>query len=259
LYFQVQYRHASQVRNNNAYLTPIEKSLDKEFVEVHQGPTDTSNWLIPNRILMSAYPSDKEEAKALLKSRQLLNGGIRIFVCLQQKTELQRFKHYRTDVENEFKNMVQQNDNLDFIIFEIPDNYYADDIDVDNFTNELVERFHKGQNILIHCWGGHGRTGTISAILLSKLYGTGAEESLRRVQAVHDCRIEPRGSRSPQTDGQINQVKRLVKRYLVKKNGQTEIEEPVEKFVDEKKAFKFERGNMKMMIRYDRLSFIFKD
>jgi len=41
----------------------------------------------------------------------------------------------------------------------------TEDEKVDQFTNELVQLYHKGRNILIHCWGGHGRTGTISAVL----------------------------------------------------------------------------------------------
>jgi hypothetical protein len=47
-----------------------------------------------------------------------------------------------------------------------------------------------------------------------------------------------------------------VKRYLAKKNGQVEIEEPIPKYEDEKKAFKYERGNVKTMIRYELLNFL---
>jgi predicted protein tyrosine phosphatase len=197
------------------------KDLNDDFIAIHKGPTDTSNWLVPGRILMSAYPSDLQEANALLKARQLLSGGIRTFVCLQEKSELRRFKNYQVDIENEFKKMVLQED-LNFLHFEIPDNYYADDTDVDNFTDELVKRFHRGENMLIHCWGGHGRTGTISAILLCKLYDIEPELCLKRVQAVHDCRDNPRGSRAPQTRGQVEQVLRIGQRHL--QSGEIEIE-----------------------------------
>jgi hypothetical protein len=216
-------------------LTVIESDLGTEFVQIHEGPTDTSNWLIPGRILMSAYPSDQQSAKALLKARQLLTGGIRTFVCLQQKSELTRFHNYQVDIENEFKNMVLEQ-HLDFINFEIPDNYFADDIDVDNFTNDLVERYKRGENILIHCWGGHGRTGTICSILLGKLYPFTAEECLKRVQAVHDCRINPRGSRAPQTQGQIDQVIRLLEQNH---------DEP-EEYIDTKDLYTYQHGHLKI-------------
>ena len=46
-------------------------------------------------------------------------------------------------------------------------------------------------------WEGHGRAGTICAILLGRLYSIGAEEALRRVQLYHDTRLRPECFLSP--------------------------------------------------------------
>jgi len=46
--------------------------------------------------------------------------------------------------------------------------------------------------------GGHGRTGTLAAVVLSRLYGLSADEALVYTQALHDVRRNPQGVRSPQ-------------------------------------------------------------
>jgi hypothetical protein len=43
----------------------------------------------------------------------------------------------------------------------------------------------------IHCHGGHGRTGTIAALLLGRLYGLGASAALELYQHLHDTREQP--------------------------------------------------------------------
>jgi protein-tyrosine phosphatase len=196
-------------------LTFKERELGEEFVKLHQGPTDCSNWLVTGRILMSAYPGDISRQKALLKAKQLVDANITLVACLQEKSELVRFQPYEPDILLAHKNANLET-KIEFINFGIPDYDIADDDLVDEFTDDLVKRFHDGENILLHCWGGHGRTGTIAAVLLCKLYDISADESLKRVQAVHDCRVEPRGTRSPQSTPQFQQVKRLAKKYLAK-------------------------------------------
>jgi hypothetical protein len=56
------------------------------------------------------------------------------------------------------------------------------------------------------CRGGHGRTGTLVAVMLGRLYDLPASGALRLTQAYHDCRIYPQGVRSPQTTVQRAQV-----------------------------------------------------
>ena len=69
--------------------------------------------------------------------------------------------------------------------------------------------------VYVHCWGGHGRTGIVIALLLSVLYDLDSEEALRLTELYHSKRIEAR-LHSPTTRAQINQVERLV--ILLKKN-----------------------------------------
>ncbi|EFC37029.1 predicted protein [Naegleria gruberi] len=185
------------------------------FKEIHYGPTDTSNWLIPNRILMSAYPGDLNLEKSKIKISQLLKSGINCFVCLQLKEELNRFIPYKPLIE-EYCLLNNLNiNNFTYLHLEIPDNYVTSDEKVMNFINqELLPQIKKEESkCLIHCWGGHGRTGTISSILLSHLYQLNSQQALERVAKVHSCRII-RKSRAPQSPSQFKQVKRLSFGYI---------------------------------------------
>jgi protein tyrosine phosphatase len=41
-------------------------------------------------------------------------------------------------------------------------------------AQKLVRDIAEGQVIYLHCWGGHGRTGTVVCIMLHLLYGVSA-------------------------------------------------------------------------------------
>ena len=59
----------------------IKKDVKKnnEFFATYQGVTDTSNWIIPHRVLMSAYPGDQIEEIAISKLNSFLNAGLFFF------------------------------------------------------------------------------------------------------------------------------------------------------------------------------------
>jgi len=56
----------------------------------------------------------------------------------------------------------------------------------------LHQRLAAGENVLIHCMGGLGRTGTVAAQLLIET-GIDAMEAIRRVRAARPYSIESRG------------------------------------------------------------------
>ena len=188
-------------------LVPINDPL---FKNIHFGPTDSSNWLIPDRLVMSAYPGDLDSKKAEEKIAQLLQAGINCFVNLQLKEELTRFTPYEPIIERYCTNNGIAPHDIEFLSLPIPDSFVTtDDIVMKFVSDEVIPRImNSSKKILVHCFGGHGRTGTISAIALSHLYQLNAQDSLDRVSKAHACRKPPRG-RAPQTNTQFEQVKRL--------------------------------------------------
>ena len=74
--------------------------------------------------------------------------------------------------------------------------------------------------VYVHCMGGHGRTGTIVALLLAQLYGVGAEHALELTALFHQQRVASKSRTSPKTRVQFSQVRRLTAQ--LHRNGDTD-------------------------------------
>lgn len=68
-------------------------------------------------------------------------------------------------------------------------------------VEDLRKRVLDGEVLYLHCWGGRGRSATVAACLLSRLYSISAEEAMERVQLGYDSRAYD-NCRSPETDKQ---------------------------------------------------------
>ncbi len=149
--------------------------------------------MIPGVLLVGAYPSSQDDVETLDLITSILKLGIRKFVCLQQEyrpgvsEDLWRtgmaLRPYYEDVEHIVKNkryIPQLRDNFDAIVdfpnlsFEhcpIVDCGVTDDSKVLELSRKLVSEIAQGERIYLHCWGGHGRTGTVVSIMLHLMYG----------------------------------------------------------------------------------------
>ena len=63
-----------------------------------------------------------------------------------------------------------------------------DDARVLHLAYMVVKSLLQGDVIYMHCWGGHGRTGTVVCLVLHLLYGLDVASCLERCQLVHDLR-----------------------------------------------------------------------
>ena len=98
--------------------------------------------------------------------------------------------------------------------------YIADYKALEEFIPKLMDLIRQDSRcVYIHCWGGHGRTGILIAILLAMLYEIDVEKALELTEAYHSKRIIQR-SHSPQMPSQFEQVRNVVK-TLRKKNMMT--------------------------------------
>jgi hypothetical protein len=110
---------------------------------------------------------------------------------------------------NCFKRVVPP-ERLGFIHFPIEDCNVTDDTGVLLLARQLVYDISRGDVLYLHCWGGHGRTGTVVCLMLHLMYGISAVEAMRRCQAAHDLRQYPVKVGSPQTETQRSQVARII-------------------------------------------------
>lgn len=137
----------------------------------YRGPTYTSNWVTKN-LCMGAYPKTRFEV------RDFINAGINTFVCLNGSDKAEFYRY-----EDELPK------NINFIHKPIEDMTITKDKDILLLCKNIARRIKvNGEIILVHCAGGHGRTGTVLACVLYLLYKLPLEQILDYLQFTHDQR-----------------------------------------------------------------------
>ena len=186
------------------------------------GPTVESNWLIRKLLAVGSYP----DRPGYLKS--ILDSGIDVFVALNAE--------YGKWVGNSY--FPRYDDKLPagctFIHEPIEDMETVKDEIIVNLALKIVELLQIGKKVYLHCAGGHGRAGTVAAVVLHMLCMEMTETELfEYVQYAHDQRKEnyfgpksfvykmPKDPMaeyfcngqvpSPQTSDQRNQVRRIAR------------------------------------------------
>ena len=189
------------------------------------GPTRESNWVILDHLMVGAYPSsfDDNENDAILSS--ILECGVTTFVCLQQEYQhgvsealWRAGSALRPYIEDAMDICARERDtgrivapeHLKFLHTGIVDCGVTTDATVLELAIDICFRLVAGEVIYLHCWGGHGRTGTVVAVALGLLYGVSSAEALARTQLYHDLRICSLNVPSPQTPQQRRQVERIL-------------------------------------------------
>lgn len=202
----------------------------REDLSPYVGPTPYSNWIIVDRLMAGGYPAsldDKENDELLTVLMRDL--GIDTFVCLQTEMDPHVSEHaWRTGraprpYTKDIKRLMSANNrhvisvhgvglpkNVDFLHLPIVDGSVTSDSLLDRFCDDLVGRVLSGKKLYVHCWGGHGRTETVIAVMLGRMYDVTIEQALQRTQLLHDIRGDPQNVGSPSTPPQVAQVKRLL-------------------------------------------------
>jgi hypothetical protein len=151
------------------------------------GPTFESNLLIPKEhgssfgcFGVGAYP---ETYNGYLN--KILNFGFNTFVCLNNEYGLRIKANY-------FEPYAKNNPRIpasNFIHKKIKDMGVGSDEDIIEIGRIVVERLKKGENVYLHCAGGHGRTGGYAAYILHLLYPElSSAEIFEYIQFAHDQR-----------------------------------------------------------------------
>mmetsp|Transcript_2457 Transcript_2457/g.4125 ORF Transcript_2457/g.4125 Transcript_2457/m.4125 type:complete len:359 (+) Transcript_2457:184-1260(+) len=205
---------------------PALPALPKLPAKEMAGPTPWSNWVIPGRIIAGAYPASLDDVETERILSTMLELGVNTFVCLQAEVNINTPEHawraqhglrpYIKDAQkilskaHETGNPRITQQKIDFLHLPIIDGNVTTDSAMNRLAEDCNERVLRGEKMYIHCWGGHGRTGTLVAVMLGRLYNLPYTTALRYTQGFHDSRIYPQGVRSPQTPVQRAQVRRLL-------------------------------------------------
>jgi ribA/ribD-fused uncharacterized protein len=137
-------------------------------------PTETSHWIVP-RFLASAYPGKVNAIEHRVHVATLVSAGFTHWICLQTGDELKRFTPYHELVKKLSPTPPT------FISVPIPDCGVTDD----ETLIALVERISalltadENNRILLHCWGGWTRTGTVGSLWIAREFNLGVAEAVR--------------------------------------------------------------------------------
>ena len=147
-------------------------------------PTPGTHWVIPGRLAAGksagGFPSTSLIA--------LVNAGVDTFVCLQESYH----EYGCTDYRQTFRNLARKPDfpphSINFLHFPIPDFGVVEDQDMLALTNQLADLLRNGRSLYVHCYGGHGRTGSVLLHLLSATLGQDMQASMEVLRVAHRAR-----------------------------------------------------------------------
>ncbi|MEZ5275465.1 MAG: hypothetical protein R3F07_03680 [Opitutaceae bacterium] len=165
------------------------------------------SWWVTDTLLAGPYPGDVDESTAERNLKSILDRGVTVFVNLQEPTETgmgnEPFPDYRPVVRR--LNHGSESEPI-FHRFPIRDMGVPSAETVGEALDRIDEAHGAGRGVYIHCWGGHGRTGTIVGCWMVR-HGLSAEQALARIIELrrHDDYL--RWMESPQTRAQANVIR----------------------------------------------------
>jgi hypothetical protein len=146
-----------------------------------------THWVIPGRLLAGGSLGGLKESELMA----ITNSGIDTFVSLQTSYR----EYVREDYRSVLRNITALNKGIfppheiSFLHCPIDDH----DTLLDNQMWEFIEELSKllemdNRSVYIHCYGGHGRTGTVLSILLQYLFGVDKNTAMETLLRSHETR-----------------------------------------------------------------------
>ena len=145
----------------------------EQALQTYRGPFSKSNWVLPGRLLCGCAPHDY--------LHEICSAGITTFASLQCKSEADSYQN----------GVLKHCAHAKFISQPIADQQVTSDEQCALLVLQLLRRMHNGEVCYLHCRGGHGRTGTVCALLLGIVHRLDGPAALATYQALHDTRTQP--------------------------------------------------------------------
>ena len=147
-------------------------------------------FVVPGRLLATEYPGAETKEKAERKLRTLIAAGVNSFVDLTVANEPAGGGRPMIPYEGLLGG-------LNYERFEIPDQGVVADDEYDRILAHIQAELEDGRVVVVHCWGGKGRTGTVVGCWLIDTEGLGYPEVIDRMQ---DLRAGTRKADHPVPD-----------------------------------------------------------
>ena len=150
-------------------------------------------WILPGRFLATEYPGAKDRDKALHKLQVLLDAGVNSFVDLTEPGE----RTWDGSPMVPYDGLLGSD--AHYKRFPIADTSTITDAGYDRILAYINAELDAGRTVLLACWGGKGRTGTVVGSWLIDTEGLGYPEVIDRMQ---ELRAGTRKAHHPVPDNQ---------------------------------------------------------
>lgn len=158
-----------------------------------------ANWITSN-LLVGGLPRTKKDFDSIKEQ------GINVFVNLMSDKEAKKGKK-----KPQFDYRENDHTDITYLHFPIKDLFTNSDKEMINIAKRVADEIKKGNKVYIHCYGGHGRTGTLAGIVLHFMYPDMTyEEVLKHLNDSHKTREYKPNETTPQTAIQFNQLHRII-------------------------------------------------
>lgn len=159
-------------------------------------PIDDSYWLIEGHLMAGEYPGAPTDEEARPKLAGLLDIGIRSFIDL---TEV-------TDPLEPYEDLLQEiasSKGIDVVYKRIPirDMSIPTKQRMTRILHRINSEMAAGRPVYFHCWGGIGRTGTVSGCWLVQ-EGHDCDDALAQIKKLREPTPD-HWKDSPQTEEQV--------------------------------------------------------
>ncbi len=126
-------------------------------------------WVSPGKFLAGNYPGDKGTAQSQEKLTRILDSGVRCFINLMKSDETDHqgdpFQPYK-ELADEIA--ARRGITLRHVNFPITDQHVPTPELMHEILDCIDSNLEADRPVYLHCWGGHGRTGTVVACRLIK-------------------------------------------------------------------------------------------
>ena len=170
-------------------------------------PFSRTWWIEENLILGGCYPGDLDPKEATKKLTSLVDFGIRTIICLQEPNETgTNGKPFDPYMEELCEIAKKKGVEITRKCFPIPDGSAPSAEKMQEILQCIRISLEKDKPVYVHCWGGHGRTGTIAGCWLVER-GIEANQALTHIKNARRHSSHLKSFLSPHTTEQINMVK----------------------------------------------------
>jgi hypothetical protein len=145
---------------------------DKDRANLNK-PIENCYWVNPH-LLASEYPGHQDLAKTRFHINKYLDSGLSCFIDLTQPKELEPYDLILSQ-ESQDRNLATVYRRKPIVDYSVPSRNGMARI-LDTIQSDI----QTGHKVVVHCWGGVGRTGTVIGCYLVG-QGLSGEESLREL------------------------------------------------------------------------------